>query len=96
MIRKAGIFLPIAVLAFCFLLSLVAPQGKVRTPVLIGLIAVCFLMAALPGLNYWLGGFSMHPRYGARRIPAWLGRLLFVLVGLWLLYVGFLRGLRQH
>ncbi|HVP43565.1 MAG TPA: hypothetical protein VMS96_09025, partial [Terriglobales bacterium] len=52
--------------------------------------AACFAMAGL-FKSFWLGGFGAHPGYGARRIPGWLGRLLFVLGGLWLIYDGFLR-----
>jgi hypothetical protein len=36
--------------------------------------------------NFWWGGFGMSPRYGAPRLPHWLGKVLFILGGLWLFY----------
>jgi len=50
--------------------------------------AFCFLIACLPGRVYSLGRFGWRREDAAFRLPQWLGRLLFVLAGMWELYLG--------
>ncbi len=59
------------------------------TEVLLG----CLLVGlGIIGRKFGWGGFGASRRVGALTIPRWLGAGLFVLAGLWFIYVG-IRGL---